>query len=297
MYNKNMYKKILFSFILFSYLNASQVVIGASQKGAISSKEFYNLITNVTENIFNKKSKNLKIILKNYESNELLLSEYKNEKILTLLSTPKFYFAHEEEFNKYTKYQWKVGFNNQISEQYYLIANKDFKDPFKNLHKAKISTLNGFKNEDDWFRYFIYKKYKTSFNNIVRGYTTQKKESRLIYDIFFDKNKMSIVNSKTYETLTELNLQLKQKIVILAKSKKIFITAMGFAHKNMNKKEKQELFQLIGEIESTLKTSPFADNLKVSDFVLVTKENTKELKEFYNEYEFLYKKYENKVIN
>lgn len=287
-----MNKYILFFLLFLSFANAIQIEVGTSQKGTISSKEFYNLITSVTENIFNKKSQNLKIVIKNYENSESLLKDYKKKRILTVLSTPRFYFSHEKEFNEYTKYQWNLGFNNQINEQYYLIANKDFEDPFNNLHKAKISRLNGFQNEDDWFKYFIYKKYKTNFSNIVNIYTTKKKESKLIYDIFFDKNKISIVNSKTFNTLTELNSQLKRKIIILAKSKKIFIPVMGFSHKNMSKKENKELFQLIHRIKHVLDTSPFSDNIKISGFIPATKSNTKQLREFYKEYESLKLNYE-----
>lgn len=286
-----MKKILLISFLLFTFLNANKVYVAVSKESSVQSEKFFYMITSLTQKIFNKKSKDIKIIFKYYKKNNTLLKDYKEGKIKIAVSSLRYFFKNEEAFRKNSKLNWVIGLNGQLKEQYYLIANKDFKKPFENLDKAEVEIADGFLNANHWFYSFIYKKYKTNFNNIIKKYTTKTKESKIIYDIFFNKNKVGIVNSKTYHTLLELNSQLKSKIIILKKSPKIFIPIIGFAHRSTNGIETNDIISLVSKIEDILENSPFVDNLKISTIVPVTKENITPLRDFYTEFERLNKRY------
>ena len=64
-----------------------------------------------------------------------------------------------------------------------------------------------------------------------------KKQASIVYKVFFKKNTFAVVPKVTYETVAELNPQIKRKVKILRKSKAIFVSLVGLFNKNMNKKD------------------------------------------------------------
>jgi hypothetical protein len=83
-----------------------------------------------------------------------------------------------------------------------------------------------------WGTVYLNETHKIKFSNIST--TDLKKESLAIYNVFFKKNDFCVVSRNAYETLIELNPQIKSKVKLLATSIPLISNSM-FIHNDFNK--------------------------------------------------------------
>ncbi|NQY21855.1 MAG: hypothetical protein HRT40_11225, partial [Campylobacteraceae bacterium] len=200
------------------------------------------------------------------------------------------YFKEEKEIKKYNINTWSVDFNKNKYEQYYFIKNKNSKITLDNISLYTINFRDGVLDAKIWFKSLIYKKYKKSYSKVITKENISAKRHKLAYLPFFSLETASIISKSDFDTICEINPQLKKKLVIVKKSKKIFLTLIGLAYTDMQDKNHLALSQRFSRmnLNDPREYNSLANNTKVYSL----KDNElNQLREFYKKYEKL-KRYE-----
>jgi len=283
-------KTIIVLFMLTSFLFSSEKILSI---GILSSdfknKKFLDLGVKVLEKDFAKILKKDLIKIKLYANKKILLKDFSNNKLKILISHPFLYFNNKKIINKHQKFIWLANSNQAKIQEYYLIANYKAKNVLQNLSHFKLLTLDIDKNPYIWFEYLFYKKYKKGPNPI--NHTLLTKESKIIYNVFFNKNTLAVVNKETYKLMTELNPQIKQKTKIIKSSKAVFIQLVGFSHISMTEEESILLNKAVLGLKNTMGASILSDMSTVNIVIENKEKKLANFFDFYSEYIQLKNKY------
>jgi hypothetical protein len=169
-----------------------------------------------------------KIELKFYNNEKKLMKDYKNKKIISIISDASLYYEHKKELDDLSGSKWIMSNTNNVFDKYYLIKNKNFDFSFNDLENKNFF----FKDEMSsvWFESIMLK------NGIeIKPSRLKKieKPRKLIFNCFFNKNDLSIVSKDLYDSMVSLNPQIKKKIDIVIESESIFFKGIGFTRKNI----------------------------------------------------------------
>lgn len=246
----------------------------------------------LVEKNFNKVNPEYKLNIIFYEDKNKAINDFVSNKILTLKAHPFLYFKHKKKLNNMLIKKSFLSSNNQEVQQFYLIANNQIKDPFKNLNKYKLLAMGGKNNGMLWLKYLYYKEFKKSFYNNIKKITHVSKENRILNKVFFEENSIGIITKNSYDLLLEINPQLKNRIKILKKSKRIFVQVIILDNLNLNYNKYEDILKRRANLSGIIENSNLLGEVnikfikKFSNFDLSIFEN------FYNEYTNLEKKYE-----
>ncbi|NQY53654.1 MAG: hypothetical protein HRT42_08755, partial [Campylobacteraceae bacterium] len=248
------------------------------------------LVLNVIEDTFNRNNKDQQISFQKYENNDLLLNDFFEQKSKVAVLSPNIYFKKEKEIKKNNIKIWSVDFNKNKLEQYYIIKNKNSKITLDNISSYTVNFRDGVLDARIWFKSLIYEKYKKAYSNVISKENISAKRHKLAYMPFFSLNTASIISKSDFETICEINPQLKKKLVIIKRSKKIFLTLIGLAYVDIKDKDHYSLSKRFSRmnLNDPREYNSLANNTKV--YSLVNKDLF-ELRKFYKKYEKL-KKYE-----
>ncbi|MCJ8325784.1 MAG: hypothetical protein MJK08_01685 [Campylobacterales bacterium] len=279
-------KKIFLLMFLSFYLHANNMEIGILVK-KFNNNNYLNLVIKVIERNFD--STKSKLNIKVYTKKNLILKDLKDSKLKGIIINPFTYFANKNIIDKYTNERWSLKFNKQEIEEYYLIANAKENNIMKNISKYKIITLDGLENSYIWYKYIYFKnKHKRTNEN---KHLFETKENKIIYSVFFNKNRLAIVTKVAYDVISELNPQLKKGIKIIKKSPAIFISFLGFNHISMSEEEKNTLYNVSKEINKFLGNSQLASSSKIGISKSFTHKKLNKLESFYKKYKIIEDKY------
>lgn len=279
-------KKIFLLMFLSFYLHADNMEIGILVK-KFNNNNYLNLVIKVIERNFD--STKSKLNIKVYTKKNLILKDLKDSKLKGIIINPFTYFANKNIIDKYTNERWSLKFNKQEIEEYYLIANAKENNIMKNISKYKIITLDGLENSYIWYKYIYFKnKHKRTNEN---KHLFETKENKIIYSVFFNKNRLAIVTKVAYDVISELNPQLKKGIKIIKKSPAIFISFLGFNHISMSEEEKNTLYNVSKEINKFLGNSQLASSSKIGISKSFTHKKLNKLESFYKKYKIIEDKY------
>jgi len=250
-------------------------------------KKFSNVVFKVIESSFNNKHRELKMKLLPYTSEKKILSDFKKEKIPLIILSPESYFNNETSLKKISSKKWTIRFNKEKYEQYYLLANKNSNASIKNIKNYRVNFRDGIFSSQRWFESLIYKEHKKPYKTLVKKSFYFKKRSKLIYEVFFNKDSVSIVNKNDFDTLLEINPQLKKNIKIIKKSRRIFLSFIGISHKNIKKERENFIFNHVTNIDSIIVSEHSLSLQSLSKVYLLKDADLLQLRRFYKEYKIL----------
>lgn len=248
----------------------------------------------IGEKIWNKNMKDKELVkhvhLKLYDDADLLLNRYLNEnKIGIMVIDPTLYFVNKKRIDENSKHTWIPTISNNTFEQYIIIKNKELSITFRDIDKKDIS----FKDEMGkiWFEYLYMKLNKRSSKKILSNLQSVKKQSKLIYNTFFNKNSLSIVRKSVYENMLEINPQIKNKVDILLESKPIFVTAIGVTSTYAGKELSDLLINTTNSINNDRTSNEFISYINIFEIIELEEDMLFELENFYKDYFRLKRKY------
>lgn len=221
------------------------------------------------------------VTIKYYKNENILIADFLNNKLSTILGTYEMYYKNRFILDNASKRRWIPSLRNKTFEQYYLIKNKDSDISFSNLENKVIYFKDNIGRM--WLDSLILSKYKKSIFNVFDDVIEIKKSHKLIFNVFFNKNQLSIVSKKLYEDMLKLNPQIQNKIKIIKKSKKIFISAIGFSNKKINPLYDDVIFDLKNDIKNNGKVK-LSRSISIYNFYNISDEELNPLDEFFNEY-------------
>lgn len=220
--------RIFLTLIIFNFtLSAKDIVqmgiyydgIFLSEKEAKVAVKIWN--TQIDKEHSYEKDVNLNI----YDDFNEMLQDYKNKKLSTIILNTFKYYTNKEELDSLTAREWVFTRKDEIFSKFYLIKNNQSKISLKNPKNLKV--LYKEETAKNWAETIFY-------DNNIKNVKFEKieKDYKLIFDVFF-KDNLSIVRKELYDSMIELNPQIKSKIEILKESEQIFPMAIGLDRKNL----------------------------------------------------------------
>ena len=141
-----------------------------------------------------------------------------------------------------------------------------------------------------WIDYIVLEKYKKSMFKVFKKVVEIKRPQKLIFNIFFNKNELSVVSKKMYDDMVELNPQIKKKIEIIKKSKAIFLSGIGFSSKNFDPYYDNMISGVRDDINEKGKIR-LSDAINIHKIYYVKDVELKPLNDFFYEYSKLKRLY------
>lgn len=250
----------------------------------------------VVINILNKqivKNDRFEFKFKLYGNPKETMKLYKNKELKILSVLPEEYFTNLQTYDKYTNDIFFSSVNNSAFHEYYVIANKEDKNIFKNLEKYTLNYDAMSPMAFTWFKTLFYEKKKKSFKKFENNTHAINRTSSLVHSVFFKKKNISVISKINFDTTVEVNPQIMKKIKILKKSKKIFIYAIVIIRKDILEDNKEVINDLTNDVNFILETISFGGSSFFSGLEKAKKSDLDETKNLFIKYEKLYKKYEN----
>lgn len=270
---------IFFFFISFLYGNEKKLIIGILYEKIFTTKKEARIGSELWIKQMEEKDPNFKLGFIFYKDEENFLNDYKNEKISIILSNATLYYENKKLIDSLTNHRWIMSLSNEIFDSFYLIKNKKSTVNLNNLENQKIL----YKDEmaKIWLDSLLH---KSKMKHIHKNFEKIKKENKLIFSVFFNKNKLSIISKNTYDTLVKLNPQIKSKTEIIKQSDSIFFNGIGFTRKNLSQ-EFENMLELMRinfmKKENDFSVLSFTDIQKT---YVLKKNDLNKLDEFYEEY-------------
>lgn len=227
------YKLLLLLFFIVSNLfaNDEKMKIGILYEKIFTTKKEAKIGARLWLKQLREKDKNSNVEIIFYTDEKKLLEDYKNKKISVVVASVSLYYENKKLIDNITSNRWIMSLSKGMFDRYYLIKNKENKANLKTINKSNIYYRDEMSKV--WLNYLFYKNKNNSSNNNLKKI---EKESSLVFNVFFNKNEISIVSKDAYDSIVSLNPQIEQKVEIIEESDAIFFNGIGFTRKNVASK-------------------------------------------------------------
>ena len=137
-------------------------------------------------------------------------------------------------------------------------------------------------------RYFLfYKKLNTSYKKIISSTKYVNTTKRLLLDVYFKKYDFTVVPRKVYNDMVLLNPALEKELIIIEKSKPIFIYGLGLIQKKAPQVIVDKMNKIIEDESFRNRIKDMLSLVDRSRFKRIEFDDLKELESFWNEYKIL----------
>lgn len=228
-----------------------------------------------------------KLEVEYYTNKNDILNAYKNNNyFLDMIVIPvPFYFENKKQIDEISDNFWSVSINDKKYTRYLLIARKELNA--KNFKDLKDRTIL-FNKENDISEIWLDKQ-SIIYNNkrykdVVKEEYYEKKESTILLRIFFGKSDFGVISENVWDTMIELNPSIKNKVDIVASSKKEHFPFIGFFRKGSTKEKSEIFFKIVSNLKQLPKSEQIMDLLKFDTVFKIEKDSLQNLEKFYNEY-------------
>lgn len=285
--------KLLFLIFIFTYnlfANENKVNVGVLYEKIFTTKREAQIGAKIWLKYMEKKDyfEGINVIF--YEDEKSIVDDYIENKIESMISNLTLYYKNKDSLDKVTRRKWIPSTTKEIYEQYYLIKNKNSSITLDNLYQKNIYYKNDIGKV--WLESIILKKYKKSLKEVFKNILEIKKPQKLVFNVFFNKNDLSIIPKKLYDSMLELNPQIKQRIEILLKSEPVFFSGIGFTHKKMDEKYFLMIEKMTNDINNSENGLELTSMIDLTRVKIVNNSDLEDLTIFYKEYFRLKKLYD-----
>jgi len=233
-------------FLLFDTLYAKNIPFGLFAKNFhVTEKESSLALKIWADKLNNMDDLGITIKAKLYQDEEELYLDFIQGKVYFVSLPILTYLKYKKNLLKHTQQLYTFSISeHKTFITYYLIKNKMGK---LNLDESSIKNIYFKKNESSaklWLDNLMLKKYKVGYKRVFTKDYDLKKQSLLVYKVFFGKENFAVVPKGIYETIVEVNPQIKKNVEIIEKSENIFVSSVGLIHKSVEKEYKDKILLL-----------------------------------------------------
>ncbi len=279
---------VLLLFSLFNLVVAEEIHMGILYEKIFISKKEANISVELWRKQMKEKKLDLSWKITFYNDEEKIINDYKNDVISSIVLDSTFYFKNKKRLDNLTVLKWIINRTNNKFTKYYLVKNKESDFTLQNLNAQNIFYYTEL--EKVWIEKLIYEKFNNS-KTLSKKLKRVEKSKKLLYNVFFNKDTLAIVPKDLYESMIELNPQIKNKVEIISESKEIFFTSMGLIRQTKNKKIKKRITELLEDLEKDPRSFDFLTFIGINRVHFFNNDNEiKDLNKFYEEYFKLKKK-------
>ncbi|TLP38391.1 PhnD/SsuA/transferrin family substrate-binding protein [Arcobacter arenosus] len=202
-----------------------------------------------------------------------------------------YYLKNRKIIDKYTKEYFAFSSKDKF-HSYVLLANNESK--IKSIKDIKNKVYVNFLGDDNlhtWLDYKSLEKFKKPYKSLVKEQVNVKKASRAILNLYFNKADFTVVKKNVFDNMVKLNPALKKRLNIIDESKKIFLYGVGAFHKDTPNEVTEKFFKYTENLKIMKKLEYIYRLLDQSSLERITKEEMKDMVNFFEEYEYLKKRY------
>lgn len=248
------------------------------------------------EKRFNHKHKiNGKALTKAYSSIQEIKNGLSNGEI-NFLNTTTEEFLEIKKFFDIVPCLAAVRFSD-LHSKYLLIANDD--SELKSLNALKAKTL-GFSKifvdflGDKWLNLHLAKLNEPTYDKFFNSVKYYNKEMNIVYDVFFKKIDCGVIGKDVFDTMCELNPQLRNKIRIIDSSNNFILSVISYYPKMIENKTIKLLIDDMGKYHTFAEGKNILTLFKISRLDKISEVDLLPTKNFLDEYN---KTIANKKIN
>lgn len=267
---------LTYSFCNNSFQKDSVAIIGYVDEHIFTTKKELR----IAEKLWKKQieQKGFKVKLIRIDSSEKAIKLFEDKKIIALLADSTFYYKYKKKLDLLSKHKWVVSKSEQNFNQYYLIKNLESEFSFNDLEKKEIYYNDHMAKM--WFDYLLLKKNIESKKMINRI----DKEKNLIFNIFFNKDNLSIITKDLYDDMIKFNPQIKEKIEIIEKSEAIFFKVLGYTRKGLSENDQEKLYKIINALNAKVEDFDVLSFIQIRKIHIVVKHELDKINKFFDEY-------------
>ena len=275
----------LLSLFLCVFISANVINYGIVPDNLFTTKKEAGLSLKIWAKEI-KKSSNLDIKPIIYKDDDLLYKDFIDGKIQIASLNAKLYFTHKKELLKNTQQIFTFSINSDKSKfiEYYLIKNINSGLFTDSKNQNNIYFKKSEAGSRLWLDYILIKENQKSYMQYFAKELSLKKQSSIVYKVFFKKNTFAVVPRVTYETVVELNPQIKRKVKIVKKSNPIFVSLVGLINNNMNKNDLEKIKSLTLEKEYENVRSKAFSISSITSLILLKEEDLLQYEKMTEEY-------------
>lgn len=235
---------------------------------------------------------NLEVSINYYDTEDEILQGYKSLDFEYLALNPYFYLKNYQSLDVVSKEYWIVTKTEKKFEDRVLFVKKGSNiKSIKDLKNKNIMV----RNDDYLGRIFLDKEslenMHVSSKKHLGEITSTKRYSTAILKTYFSKTDACIVPSYAFELVKEMNPAVAKQLVPIAQTSDVFIPFIGMFHKHTQKL----MMEAFGRSVKVLDKTPRGQNIlalfKMYGMRKIAFEDFKPLKEYYEEYLDLKKRY------
>lgn len=236
---------------------------------------------------------NKKIGIRFYNNTKNLILDFTvNNEVDILTIQGLNYLQYQDKIKKSSDSFFIIRDSNNEYKQYYLISNKSSNiNSIKDIKNKKLTFY--FENNmiKVWLDKLSLESNKKAYKNIIKEEIEKESESLALLDVYFKKADFTIVSKLAWETMIELNPNIKKRVKIVKKSDKIFFFSVGFLKKERNKELKEIFFNLTSSYTFKEKINELLFLAKAHSMKMEKKTYLNKIEKFYSDYLKLKKQY------
>lgn len=286
----------IFLILLFSILLQAQenkkIRLGLLYNNIYISEKKVILGFKIWEKQLKKCTKN-KIEMFFYKNIEEIINDYSvGNKLDILLISPFIFFNNKDKLYPISKKFWTFQMGKYRLYEYYLLKHKSRKElKFDNLKGKIISYKAGDGSARFWLEKLSFENFLKPINKVAIIKNSKVSQTKVIYDLLFKKSDFAVVPKEVYDTLVELNTQIKTNLIILKKSPPIFSPVIGMFHKRLNDKIMKDLIDFIHNMNSSIKDEKVFSATILNKIVYITNKEFEFFDKFFKDYLIMKRKY------
>ncbi len=236
-------------------------------------------------------SNNVKLDVKFYDDINKMYTALKNDEVDMIVVPSVFFFQNREDIEKNAEHFWSLSLHWERKMQYYLISkNTNRTNGIKGIRNKIISIKRTDKNAMIWLDKNSLLENKKGFQEIIKTIKYKNKNSEVLFDVFFGKSDYGVITSKDWDILLKSNPNIKDKLKIIKKSKKVFIPFLGIFNKQNNEKAMALFFRLGVNLKKLANSDKVVKNLNFNYVYEIDKNTLDDLGTYYLDYFELQKK-------
>ncbi len=234
----------------------------------------------------------LEVNIKFFDSEDEMLQSYiEFKKFNNAVFYLNYFLKNREIIDKYTRDYFAFSSKNKF-HSYVIVVNKQSK--IKSIKDIKNKIYVNFLGDDNlhtWLDYKSLKKVNKPYKTLVKEQINVAKASRAILNLYFNKADFTVVKKVVFDNMINLNPALKKRLTIVDESKKIFLYGVGAFHKNTSDEVVEKFFKYTNDLKIMKKLEYIYRLLDQSSIERISKEEMKDMVNFFEEYESLKKRY------
>ena len=283
---------VLLLFLFFNSLLAKDIYFGMyAKKFHVTEKESSLSLTIWADKLNNMDDLGITIKTKLYQDEEELYLDFIKGKVHFASFPSSGYLKYKVDLLKNTQQLFTFSISgHEKFFSYYLINNKNGQ---LNLDKNTIKNIYFKKNEGTaklWMDHLMLTKHKLSYKDIFNKVYDLKKQSLLVYKVFFGKENFAVLPKSIYETIVEINPQIIKNVEIIEKSEDIFVSSVGLIHKSLEKEYKDKILLLTMDKKYEYLRKEAFEMSKISTMELIEEKELIDFENMYKAYSLLKRK-------